>query len=304
MPVRQTMATRGLVLLAMAVFVVAGCTAPATVQPASAPATAPPAAAEPAFSIQGKACSVAGGHSIHSKSVERFVIPEPWVAADILDDVGDQLMFPEEPQDGKPSKGNTWGNWHVTVKCTEWSTEDGAMREHVFGFVSTRVETPPWDLDGGAVRHYILNVLATSDEHVLEHFHGAGFHATPTSGISEWPAPGVFHHVLDTRDHGMYESLYKVEEMGEAPQGIVRLWWQFENEDGTFSPRALDLKLTGGKHFRAEPNGWFHHLRTEDHSPLPGAGGNIAGLNWEEVDIEVTLGPAPAVLLDKAYLHL
>jgi hypothetical protein len=294
--------TRGPALLALAMMVFAGCTTPAQVQPAAAPGDTP-ASGEPAFQLNGHGCNIGGGHSIHSTSVERFVIPEPWKAADILDDIGDQVVYPEEPQDGIPSKGKTWGNWHVTVVCDDWSTEDGALADHTFGFVATRIEAPPFDT-GGAERHYILNVLATSDEHVLEHFHEAGFHATGTTGVYEWPAPGVFHHVLDTKDHGVYESIYRTFEMGDAPQGVVRFWWQHENDDGTYSPYAMDLKLTGGKHLRAEPNGYFSHLRTEDHAPIPGAVGNIAGLNWEGSDIEVTLGPKPPVVLEKAYLHL
>ena len=298
------MAARSLVVLALGVLVLAGCTAPAAVQPSTAPG-ATSASPMSDFKLTAHGCSVGGGHSIHSTSVERFVIPEPWKAADILDDIGPQLVFPEEPEDGVPTKGNTWGNWHVTVACKDWSGDDGALKDFSFGFVATRVETPPWD-DSAPGRSYILNVLGTSDQDILEHFHMAGFHATPATGVSEWLAPDVFHHKLDTKDHGVYESIYKTVDAGDAaPDGIVRLWWQHENEDKTFSPVALDLKLSaGGKHLYADPNGYFSHLRTDDHAPIPGAAGNIAGLNWEGVDLEVTLGPAPPVVLEKAYAHL
>lgn len=297
---------RKLLGIALALTALAGCIAQPSPGPAAAPVAADlqQASGLPEFRLEGQGCTMGGGHSVHSKSVMRFVIPEPWEAADILADVGPQMVYPEEPYDGIPAEGNTWGNWHVTTTCESWVYNGQPLEDFVFGFVTSRIEAPPFD-DGVPVRHYIMTVLATGDSAMQEAFHAAGFHATTTTGINEWPAPDLYHHVLDTGDHGIYESIYRVAEAGEPDQGITRLWWQSENEDGTFSPIALDLDIKGGRHFWAEPNGYFSHLRTEDHSPLPGAAGNIAGLNWQDIDFTATLGPRRTdVKLEEAYIHL
>lgn len=290
--------------LLAAFALLAGCIAQPAPEPAPVQAAGADLPAGPAFRLEGTGCLVGGGHSVHSQRIAPFIIPEPWKVADILADVGPQLVFPEEPEDGVPSEGNTWGNWHVTVTCDAWMYGGEPLDGLVFGFVSAFVEAPPWD-DGVPVKSAIMTVLAASDHGVHEALHGAGFHASLTTGVNEYAAPGLYHHVLDTDDHGVYESAYRTAEAGEAPQGVLRLWHQFENEDGTYSPYALDIAMTGGKHLWAEPNGYFSHLRTEDHAPLPGAAGNIAGLNWEGVDLVITLGPKrDDVRLPEAYIHL
>lgn len=284
-------------------LLLAGCVSQSTTQPVAPAASPPPAPAAPAFELEGTECILGGGHSVHSSRIAGFIIPEPWKVADILDDVGPQPVYPEEPEDGVPSKGNTWGNWHVTTMCEGWTYDGKPLAGHVFGFVGARVEAPPFD-DGSAVRHYLITVLASSDHGLHEALHAAGFHASLTKGTIEYQVGDVFHHVLDTEDHGVYESLYRTVGQGEAPQGITRLWFQQENPDKTYSPIALDLQVRGGTHKWAEPNGYFSHLRTHDHDPLPGAAGNIAGLNWEGFDLVVTLGPRPDVKLQKAYIHV
>lgn len=301
---RPAMQGKRLLAGLLAAALLAGCVAQPAPEPAPVEAPAPEVATPPAFRLEGAGCLVGGGHSVHSQRVAPFIIPEPWKVADILADVGPQLIYPEEPADGVPSEGNTWGNWHVTVTCDAWMHGGEPLDGLVFGFVSAFVEPPPFD-DGTAVKHAIVTVLATSDHAMHEAFHDAGFHATLTTGYAEYPAPGLFHHLLDTEDHGVYESLYRTTQAGEAPQGMLRLWWQHENDDATFSPYALDIAMSGGKHLWAEPNGYFSHLRTHDHDPLPGAAGDIAGLNWEGVDLVITLGPRrDDVRLPEAYLHV
>jgi hypothetical protein len=296
---------RGALLVILLAMALAGCAAP---QPAAPASSGPPAAPQgadalPAFELHGTRCLMGGGHSVHERSIAPLLIPEPWEAADILDDVGPQLVYPEEPWAGVPSKGHTWGNWHVTVRCEGWTSRGDAIQDLVFGFVATRVEAPPFD-DGTASRHYIVTVLATSDRAMRETLHAAGFHATMTKGYAAWDLPDVFHSLLDTEDHGVYESVFRTAAAGAMDQGVTRLWWQHEADDGSFRPVALDLRPGGGEHLRAEPNGYFSHLRTHDHDPLPGAAGNTAGLTYTGLDLTVTLGPRPDVRLEKAYVHL
>lgn len=281
----------------------AGCTAPAAepapVQPAQTPAE--PAMGE--FRLEGTSCLEGGGHSVHPRRYADILIPEPWVAADVLQDVGPQLTYSETPQDGVPEEGDTWGNYHATVVCRDWSRDGDALEGHVFGFVGARVEPQPFDPGPPAERHYIITVLATSDHALHEFLHAQGFHASMTKGTAEWRAEGLFHNLLDTEDHGVYESLFRTGEAGPMP-GTMRLWYQKENGDGSFSPLALDMANTGGTHLWAEPNGYFSHLRTHDHDPIPGAAGQIAGLVYAGFDRVVTLGPRPDVRLEEAYIHL
>ncbi|MCA1812904.1 MAG: hypothetical protein LC624_03000 [Halobacteriales archaeon] len=287
----------------LALTVLAGCTAqPATQQPLtqSAPAqvTAPAS-----FDLEGQRCLLGGGHSVHSTSVAPLIIPEPWKVADILGDVGPQLVYPEEPEEGVPSEGKTWGNWHVTILCDAWQYDGKDVPGLVFGFVVTKVEQPPFDTGPPGPR-YIMNVLATGDHGMHEALHKLGFHASTTTGTSEWTAPDVYHNLLDTADHGVYESIFHTSPFGDVPQNLTRLWFQRMNDDSTFTPIALDLWLHGGKHLIADPDGYFSHLRTQDHAPIPGAVGNIAGLVYQDADVTLKLGPVADVKLDKAYEHL
>lgn len=296
---------RVLVLLSLGALL-AGCVAQPAPGPLAQTAATPASGASgpaPAFDLEGKGCLMGGGHSVHSTSIAAQIVPEPWKVADILGDVGPQLIYPEEPWDGVPTEGKTWGNWHVTVRCDGWTYDGKALKDLVFGFVVTKVEQPPFDA-GPAGPRYILNVLATSDDAMEMDLHALGFHATLTTGVAEWTLPGVFHNKLDTKDHGVYEALFHTKAMGAMPNNLTRLWWQREAGNGTFQPIALDLHATGGQHSIADPNGYFSHLRTTDHEPLPGAAGNIAGLVYQGFDFTLTLGPRANVTLDKAYEHL
>lgn len=300
------MGARLLVPVLLVATVLAGCTAQPASQPLGTSAQpAPAAAAAPAFELDGQRCLMGGGHSVHATSVAPQIIPEPWKVADIWNDVGPQLVYPEEPEQGPPTEGKTWGNWHVTVTCDAWQYDDKPLdKSFVFGFVVTKVEQPPFDT-GPAGPRYIVNVLATQDQAMQMFFHEHGFHATLIqASANEWPAPGVYHHLLDTTDHGRYESIFDTKAAGDAPQNLTRLWWQRANGDGTFTPIALDLQPHGGKHLEADPNGYFSHLNTTDHAPVPGAVGNIAGLIYQDVDFTLKLGPVAPVKLDKAYVHL
>lgn len=291
-------------LLVVAGVVVSGCLAqPAPQQaPGLAPASAE-AAPAPAFRLEAQGCVEGGGHSAHPKWDD--YLPEPWRPADVQDDVGPVVLTSEwflHP--GQAVSQETMGNYHATVACDAWSLDGRPLDGHVFGFVGMKVEPPPFDAGPPADRHYLVTVLATSDHGLQETLHGLGFHASMTAGVAALDATGLFHNVLDTEDHGVYESRFPTAEMGPmVPR--MRLWWQLENDDGTFSPISLDLANEGGTHLRGQANaGWFSHLRTEDHAPLPGAAGDIYGLAYQGFDRVVEPGPARLdVRLQEAYIH-
>lgn len=287
----------GRLLLLLLALVVAGCAAPAAepfAEETASPATAPTL---PELRLEATGCLEGGGHSVHRNYPD--YLPDPWVPADVIDDVGPQVVHSEF---GGVVLGPTMGNYHATVVCESW-TLNGEARDMLLGFVGMKVEAPPFD-DGAPTKHYLITVIATSDPALQEILHHAGFHATLTKGEATWMPGGSLYTVLDTEDHGIYESAFVTKEHKPMDAGPFRLWWQKENADGTFSPIALDLRNTGGTHLVAEAQGWFHHLRTEDHAPLPGAGGWTAGLAYEDFDRVITLGPRPDVKLEEAYVHV
>ncbi|MGQ0536449.1 MAG: hypothetical protein ACT4PT_10285 [Methanobacteriota archaeon] len=257
-----------------------------------------------AFELGGTGCTEAGGHSVHPE-IEGY-LPPPWDPADILEDTGETLLYSELPYDPTkpvPEKGHTMGNYHATVVCEGWTVAGEARDDLVFGFVGMRVEAPPFD-DGVATRHYLVTVVASGDENVLAWLHAAGIHATKTTGVAEPAVGGMLHTLLDTEDHGVYESFFVPTEVGEMDAGPYRLWWQKANDDGTFSPVAIDLWNTGGTKIRSDGEGWFSHTRTEDHAPIPGAWGHTRALGYVGFDRVVKFGPAPDVRLPEAYIHL
>lgn len=285
-------------LLALLLAVLAaGCAAPPAALDDADAAPGAASATLPALRLEARGCLEGGGHSVH-RNVPGY-LPEPWVPADVIDDVGEQVVHSEL---GGVVLGPTMGNYHATVVCESW-TLNGEERDLVLGFVGMKVEPPPFD-DGTPTKHYLVTVVATSDPDLQALLHAAGFHATLTSGEATWMPGATLHTLLDTADHGVYESAFATKPHKPMDAGPFRLWWQMENPDGTFSPIALDLRNSGGEHLVAEAQGWFHHLRTEDHAPLPGAGGWTAGLAYRDFDRVLTLGPRPDVKLQEAYVHL
>lgn len=283
---------------------------------------APPAP----LGLAGARCIEGGGHSVHPRSLweQGFarVVPDPWVPADVIDDVGPQLVFSEYPDPTRPipEKGNTMGNYHATTWCEEW-TLDGESRPGLFvGFVGMKVEPPEFDADAAnATHHYLITVLATNDDALLERFHAAGFLATrATAERAELP-DGTLRIRMFTDDNGDYDSLFKPKPMGDMHATRVRLWWQHEpgahaggghgghgdgpHREGEFHPIALDLVATGGAHLVAEAQGWFSHTGTEHHEPLPGAYGKTAAILYRGFDRAFEWGPRPDVTLDLAYEH-
>jgi hypothetical protein len=255
------------------------------------------------FTLASTDCLEGGGHSVHPELPD--YLPEPWDPADVMEDTGKPPVYTEapfHPQYVVPQDGNSMGNWHVAVTCGSDAFNGRDLAEHVFGYVGMRVEPPPFDEGPPADRHYLVTVISSNDGAVREALHHAGFHATDATGWAVVRDDGVFHSILDTDGHGVYESYFMPMPGGDMP-GRFRLWFQMENGNGTFSPVALDVENTGGERLRADPYGTFTHLETEDHAPLPGAGGESPQVAYTGFSRTMTLGPRPSVYLEEAYVH-
>lgn len=302
---------RGPLLLLAALLVSAGCLgADAPPENGTPTASEPAPPSLPPFALTGQGCIEGGGHSVHPRTVAGGVfdfasaVPAPWQVADVLEDVGPQLVYSEvpDPMNPVPSEGNTWGNYHATVVCEGWTWNGETRDDLLFGFVGARVEEPPWG-DGVPSRNYLVTVVATNDPDVLDALHAAGIHATDATATLALDG-AIFDAVLDTAHHGRYESTFVMKELGAMPEAPIRLWFQHENEDGTFTPVALDMVHTpGGAHHGAEGQGYFGHWETDMHGPQGGLGGHTAALAYTDFDRTITLGPRPTIALDEAYEH-
>ena len=301
--------SRTLAVFALVAFLASGCTDPAAVPDGehddgghggdghTGEATD--------FRFEATDCIEGGGHSVHPELPE--YLPDLWDPADVMDDTGTPPLTTEfwsHPTEALPEEGNTMGNWHVTMTCGASSLDGRALTDHVFGYVGMRIEQPPFDNGTPVDRHYLVTVVASNDAGLRELLHGHGFHATDATGHVGLQESGLFHNILDTADHGVYEAYFRPEAAGEMP-GSFRLWFQKDNGDGTFSPISLDILNEGGSRLRAEGfYGTFTHMETEDHAPLPGAGGESPAVAYTGFGRVITPGPAPDIKLDEAYIHL
>ncbi|HUR67850.1 MAG TPA: hypothetical protein VM370_01280 [Candidatus Thermoplasmatota archaeon] len=293
-------------LLLCALVALAGCASPAgTLAPAASDAGAIDGAEHAPLSLSGTGCVWGGGHSIHTMELA-WIVPEPWKASDVVEDIGMQPTYsdPGEQIYGVATSG--WGNWHTNLACDSF-TLDGEETPLTLGMVLARVEPPPFD-PAPVARNYIVNVLASDNEELNARLMDAGWMSMGTTGSLAWD-DDVFHHVLATEMHGTYESLFHTSPQGSFEDKLVRLWFQKQNDDGTFAPIALDMKLQGdGERAIADPEGWFTHTGTDDHVVLAGqpngAYGQIAGLVVSGIDVDLSWGPTPDVRLDEAYEHL
>lgn len=302
--------SRSLAAFALIGFLVAGCSeAPDTDPGAGTPGGHDhgdgSGADAPGFLFQATDCIEGGGHSVHPEFED--YLPDPWDPADVMDDTGKPPLTSEfwaHPDGAIPEEGNTMGNWHVTMMCGTSSLDGRALTDHVFGYVGMRIEAPPFDTGAPVDRHYLITVVASNDAGLRELLHHRGFHATDATGHVGMQDTGLFHNILDTADHGVYESYFAPEAAGPMPTSY-RLWFQKDNGDGTFSPIALDVANEGGSRLRAQGfYGTFTHLETEDHAPLPGAGGECPAVAYTGFARVITPGPTPDIRLDEAYIHL
>ena len=299
-------------LLVALLALLAGCATPAATEDVPAPG-APSAEGLAPLGLAGTACMEGGGHSVHPAFE---YLPDPWEPADILDDVGPQLVYSEMPDPSypTPTKGHTMGNYHATMWCEGW-TLDGSPRDPLFlGFVGMKVEPPAFDAGPPATHHYLVTVIATDDEDVVARLQAAGIDAMRATASRDALAQGTLRIQMMTEGNGDYDSVFRPKPMGGMTATRVRLWWQEgyqghagggpheEHGDG-YRPLALDLVATGGEHYAADGQGYFSHTGNDHHAPLPGAYGHTAALMYDGFDRTVEWGPRPDIRLPTAYVH-
>ena len=304
---------RGAWLLALTLL--AGCvgTPAADVEPEAPPPA--PDEALPALGLQGASCTEGGGHSVHPVSLNP--LPEPWMPADILADVGPQLTYSEipDPMHPVPEEGHTMGNWHATMWCEGWTLDGGPASDILFGYVGMKVEPPAFDAGPPATHHYLVTVIATNDDTILARLQAAGFGAMKASASREDLPDGSLRIQMHTDGNGDYDSIFRPKAVGAMEASRIRIWFQSTPDghahghvegaraEGEFRPLAIDLVSTGGEHLVAEGQGYFSHSGTEHHAPLPGAYGHTAAVMYDGFDRAFEWGPRPDITLSEAYVH-
>lgn len=291
----------------------AGCTSTPDADDATSLAAAS-TGGEPAspLGLAATGCFEGGGHSVHP--IMFNPLPEPWVPADVLSDVGPQLLYSEVPDPMRPipEEGNTMGNYHATVWCEGWTLDGAPLADVLFGFVGMKVEPPPFDVGSEpATHHYLVTVIATSDDDILARLQAAGIAALKATGEQEVLPGGTLRVRMWTDGNGDYDSIFKPQEMGPSKAARVRLWWQGGYGHGDhaaqgaegYRPIALDMVNAGGTHYTAEGQGYFSHSGTDHHAPLPGAHGQAAALMYDGFDRVFEFGPRPDITIAQAYDH-
>lgn len=281
-----------------------------------APSEAAPADTEPLapLGLAATGCFQGGGHSVHPRMFDP--LPDPWDPADVLADVGPQLVYSEipDPFSPIPSEGNTIGNYHATMWCEGWTLDGEPVEDLVFGFVGMKVEPPVFDdASEPATHHYLVTVIATSSDEVLARLQAAGIAAIPATAARATLPDGTTRIQMWTQGNGDYDSIFTPKKMGENTATRVRLWWQGGygghgehatlDARGGYRPIALDLVTAGGTHYAGEAQGYFSHSGTEHHAPLPGAYGQTAALMYDGFDRVFEWGPRPDVRVAQAYDH-
>lgn len=312
---------RSVFALLVLAALLAGCATEATPE---APATSDGVAASSErapLGLSGADCIEGGGHSVHPRSLwesgDIRVVPEPWVPADVSDDVGEQLVFSEFPDPARPipERGNMMGNYHATMWCASWTLDGVALPADTFvGFVGMRVERPEWS-DEAPTHHYLVTVVATNDASVHARLHAGGIAAMNATAARATLPDGTVRIQMWTDANGAYDSVFRPVPHGDMHATHVRLWWQASASDaphahaegahasGEFRPVALDLLATGGSHAVAAAQGYFSHTGTDHHAPLPGAYGHTAATSYDGFDRAFAWGPPNDVTLDQAYVH-
>ncbi len=256
----------------------------------------------PVLNVSATGCREGGGHSVHPKFLNP--LPTPWTPADIIGDVGEQFTYSEipDPMNPVPAEGNTMGNYHATMMCEGWVVNGEARTGIHVGFVGMKVEKPTFS-DDAPTHHYLVTVVATDDADIHAALMAGGIHATASTASWETMADDAFRIRMATDHNGEYDSIFRKKALGDMGASHVRLWFQHANDDGGFTPVALDLMSEGGTHWGAEGQGYFSHMGTHHHDPLPGAAGKTAALLYEDFDRTITWGPRPVVTMREAYEH-
>jgi hypothetical protein len=262
----------------------------------------------PELALEGEDCMLGGAQSVHPREIPGWnvsaTVPDPWRVADVIEDAGEQYTYSEvpDPTQPKPQQGETWGHWHASMVCETWRL-DGEVREDLaFGFVGPKVQTPgfaPSDSDDA----FLATVVGTGDEALYEALQRGGVDVMDVQIATERTSPDEVAIGMNTAHNGEYLSVYRLDDMGPIEDEHLRLWYQHENVDGTYSPIAIDITREGGTHRGEAGDGYFHHSDTAQHWPLPGAYGNSAAAHYEGFDVSFAWGPTPDVTLEENYVH-
>ncbi len=263
---------------------------------------------QPALGLEGTGCTQGGGHSVHPREVAgawnlSAQVPDPWRVADVIEDTGDQVLYSEvpDPTTPTPQEGNTWGHYHAALTCDAWTLDGDPLEDAILGFVGPKVQTPTF-APSPAGDAYLATVIATNHDDVYERLQQGGIDAMHAQASLETQEDTV--RVQMVTDHnGEYLSVYQLDQIGPYTEDRIRLWFQQENTNGTYTPVALDMHVDGGTHYGSLEQGYFHHSGTAHHWPLPGAYGHTPAVHYDGFDVTLTWGPAPEVAHEDRYDH-
>ena len=265
-------------------------------------------------------CTEGGGHSNYNLDLLQGLMPEPWILADVTEDIGPVTVTNTVPP--TPATGPQSGIYHAAFRCGGFLLDGEEQGPLSGGYVGIRVEPPPFDT-GGAARHYLVITFSTDHAALNQLLNDAGYHVPSASVVVEQVGP-LFHSVLDDAEHGVYEAHFQPVEAGAKWEGTLRLWLQLGAEQGhhgglaaqahdAIRPVALDLTDAGGTHLHArDASAVFSHSRTTDHDqnlggvtvPVPAVAGTTAGLGYVGFTRSLTLGPQPDYRLAEAWDHV
>lgn len=271
------------------------------------------------FEVGMGTCIEAGSVSMYNIA-ENPMVPEPWEAEDIRDDMGNPFFGSY----GNPITGPATGIWHMSVICDTYDYE-GAKKTLMWGWVGVKVKPPPWD-DGTVTRQFILADLSFNDPDIQEILtKGPGFHVSHTIGATiEWIGDSdVIHTVMQDTSHGKFETFAGLKEYRALELSDTRFWFpvstmedhghETDDEEEKFRPRSLDFthKVTApAEHWVVNENARaFAHTKDQPVAEgvnVPGVehyGYTGAAVLFQTFDRTMTIGPAPDVLLDTTWTH-
>lgn len=271
------------------------------------------------FEVQMGSCIEAGSVSMYNIAENRMV-PEPWEAEDIRDDMGNPVFGSY----GVPITGPATGIWHMSVICDtyDYNGKKGTLE---WGWVGVKIKPPPWD-DGRITRQFILADLSFGDEGIQTSLaEGPGFHVSKTLDAKiEWVGEtDVIHTLMMDTSHGKFETFAGLREYRALELPDTRFWFPVstmadhghgaESEEEKWRPVSVDFANTvtpPAEHWVVNQNvRAFAHTKDQPVGPanVPGVehyGYTGAAVLFQRFDRVMTIGPAPQdILLDTTYTH-
>lgn len=300
----------------------AGCLS-ASVAPTAEDALATASASlAPDFGVAMNGCREGGGVSLYNMKEGTPGPVEPFILADVQDDVGHPLIASYgEPI---PPGGATNGIWHASVVCDSYSYQGEERGSLQWGWVGMKIQPPAWDTSG-IERQFFIADLSFMDEEIVGSIRDtASVHASVTWGSRiEWLAPSVMHTVLDDEEHGVFETHARMKAYRAFEPQPTRFWMlaaqggdhgheaeaYAEAEVGseaavTYRAVSFDLVTSGGEdHMVADVTGILSHTRTDAHGAVPGAAGNLAAVLYTGFERTIVLGPSPDIVFNATWTH-